>query len=111
PQAACADVFSLDDGSREISGGTPGGDLLALNHFDTAGRTVLIDQISVFWGSLSRSVSPTVALYADPDGNGNPNDAVLLLIYPISIPANVVILGQAFNDYSVPPTAVRGSFF
>src|SRR6185503_19213750 len=39
------------------------------------------------------------------------NDAVLMLIYPISIPANVVILGQAFNDYPVPPTAVRGSFF
>src|SRR5437763_13060341 len=47
PPEMRADVFALDDGSAEASGGTPGGDLLTLNHFDTGGRTVLIDQISV----------------------------------------------------------------
>ena len=81
--AVQAGTFSLDDGSVDTFGGTPGGDLLALNHFDTGGRTVVIDQISVLWNPLSAAVSPTVALYSDPDGDGNPSDASPLLIYPI----------------------------
>lgn len=107
-----ADVFSLTDNTMETSGGTPGGDLLALNHFDTAGRTVAINEISVAWGPLSSAMSPTVALYSDPNGDGNPADAELVMSYPIYIPGGVVILsGSSYQSYTIPTTVVAGSFF
>src|SRR5437667_7465760 len=110
--AVQAGTFSLDDGSVDTFGGTPGGDLLALNHFDTGGRTVVIDQISVLWNPLSAAVSPTVALYSDPDGDGNPSDASPLLIYPIDIPPRIVILNNTSHQaYDIPATSVAGSFF
>lgn len=112
PFAAAALEFSLDDGSVNLFGGTPGGDLLALNQFHTGGQTVVIDQISVLWNPLSRTVSPAVALYADPNGDGNPSDAVPLIVHHISIPANLVILNNSsLQHYPIPPTTVNGSFF
>jgi hypothetical protein len=112
PLTGVGAVFSLDDGTVDASGGTPGGDLLALNHFDTGGRTVVIDQISVLWNPISSAVSPTVALYLDPNGDGNPNDAVPLVIVPFYIPGNLVILNNTtLQDYAIPATVVAGSFF
>ncbi|MBI3849394.1 MAG: immunoglobulin domain-containing protein [Verrucomicrobia bacterium] len=112
PAAIQAEQFSLDDGTVNTFGGTPGGDFLALNHFHTAGRTVAINQISVIWNPLSSRVFPTVALYSDPDGDGNPSDARPLMIYPIFITPNVVILNNtSFQSYDIPATTVTGSFF
>ncbi len=106
-----AGVFLLDDGSAETWGGTTEGDLLSLNHFNTAGQTMLIDRISVAWNPLSSRVSPTVALYADPNGDGNPSDMTLLRFDSIILQPGVVYLNQSLQHYSIPATAVTGSFF
>jgi hypothetical protein len=110
--AVNAQVFSLDRGIVSGLGGTPGGDLLVLNHFNTGADSVYIDQISVLWNPISSTVSPKVALYADPNGDGNPSDLVPLRITPIYIPPNVVILNNTtVQDYPITPTLVSGSFF
>jgi hypothetical protein len=112
PFAGRALEFALDDGAVNTFGGTPGGDLLALNQFHTGGQTVVIDQISVLWNPISRTVSPAVALYADPNGDGHPSDAVPLIVHHISVPANVVILNNSsLQHFPIPPTTVNGSFF
>jgi hypothetical protein len=111
PVSVQADIFSLDDGSPETWGGTTGGDCLALNHFNTGGQTVVIDQISLCWNPLSSRVSPTLAIYSDPNGDGNPSDLRLLARYLIYIQPGVVILNQSVQNYSIAPTTVTGSFF
>lgn len=107
-----AQLFTLDDGSVDSFGGTASGDFLALNHFNTGGTPVLIDEIRVLWNPISSTVFPTVALYSDPNGDGNPSDMAPLLIQSISIQSGVVILNNTtVQSYSVPPTLVNGSFF
>ena len=107
-----AQLFTWDDGSVNTFGGTASGDLLALNHFNTGGSPVLIDEIRVLWNPISSTVKPTVTLYSDPNGDGNPSDMAPLLIRQISIPANVVILNNtSVQSYSIPVTQVSGSFF
>lgn len=106
-----AQTFSLDHGVVTSIGGTANGDLLALNHFRTT-TPVLIDQISVLWHPISATVSPTLTLYADPNGDGLPYDLVPLLIWQFSIPRGVVILNNTTaQTYDVTPTLVTGSFF
>lgn len=93
-------------------GGEPSGDALALNHFDTGGSSVSITAIGVLWDPLSAGAHPTVALYSDPNGDGNPSDMQPLLIQPIYIQPNLVILDNTTPQfYSIPPTEVSGSFF
>lgn len=104
-------LFSMTDGSAETWGGTSNGDCLALNHFDTGGQTVRIDQINVCWNPLSSRVSPTVALYSDPNGDGNPSDTRLLQLYAIYVQPGVVLLNQSLQSYSIPSRTITGSFF
>lgn len=99
-------------GSPGSFGGEPSGDILALNHFNTGGSTVWVTEIGVLWNPLSAGVHPTVALYSDPNGDGNPSDMQPLLIQPIYIPPHVVVLNNGSAQlYSIPPTEVSGSFF
>jgi hypothetical protein len=106
-----AGLFSMTDGSAETWGGTSNGDGLSLNHFNTGGPAVVIDQINACWNPLSALVSPTLVLYSDPNGDGSPSDAQLLLRFTLSIQPGVVLLNQTLQSYSIPPTTVTGSFF
>lgn len=110
--ATQAQLYTVDDGSVETFGGTSSGDLLALNHFSTGPSPVVIDEIRVLWNPISSTVAPTVALYSDPNGDGNPSDMTPLVIQPISIPPSVVVLNNTtVQGYSIPATLVSGSFF
>jgi hypothetical protein len=110
--ARAQDIFTYDNGTANSFGGEPGGDLLALNHFNTGGSSALITQIGVLWNPISANVHPTVALYSDPNGDGNPSDMQPILVQPIYIPPNIVILNNTtVQYYSITPTVVDGSFF
>jgi hypothetical protein len=99
-------------GSLGSFGGEPSGDILALNHFNTGGSPVWVTEIGVLWNPLSAGVHPTVALYSDPNGDGNPSDMQPLLIQPIYIQPGVVVLNNSSAQfYSIPSTEVSGSFF
>lgn len=105
-------IFTYDNGTVGSLGGEPGGDLLALNHFKTGGGQDVITSIGVLWNPISAGVHPTVALYSDPNGDGNPSDMTPLLIQQINIQPGLVILNNTTVQwYSITPTVVSGSFF
>lgn len=109
---AQAQLLTLDNGKVGTVGGESGGDLLALNHFNTGSTPDLVTSIGVLWNPISAAVAPTVAIYSDPNGNGNPSDMVPLLIQPINITPGVVVLNNtSVQWYSITPTVVSGSFF
>jgi hypothetical protein len=109
---AQADVFSWDDGSVDTFGGTSAGDLLVLNHFVTGPNPVIISAIRVLWNPLSTTVHPAVALYKDPNGDGNPSDMVPLLIHFVPLQPGVVYLNNGtLQGVAIPETMVEGSFF
>ncbi len=74
-----------DDGTAEDAIGlTLGGDVISLNEFAVIPGAETIDSVSIAWGtpvfpdpSLD-GLPYTVAIWSDPNGDGNPNDAVLL---------------------------------
>jgi hypothetical protein len=99
PGSARAQLFTYDHGTANTLGGEPNGDILALNHFTTGGSPVLITEIGVLWNPLSANVHPTVALYSDPNGLGNPSGMQPLLLQPIYIPPGVVVLNNTSIQY------------
>ena len=109
PQAAQAQLFSLDDGTAEQSLGLSGGGTLTWgNHFVSAGATS-ITSIQVAFGAPAspnpsqNGLAVTLRLFLDPTNNSNPNDATLLAS------AAGVIASEATNtfiDYPIAPTAL-----
>jgi hypothetical protein len=86
-----ASLYQLDDGTAEDSVGITGGngaDLIALNQFNVIGGNNMIGSVSIAWGtpfypdSSLNGLNYTVAIWADPNNDGNPSDAVLLATAP-----------------------------
>ena len=78
-------TYVLDDGSAEDAIGlTLGGDIISLNEFAVIPGSETINSVSIAWGtpinpdSSLNGLPYTVAVWSDPNGDGNPNDAVLL---------------------------------
>ncbi len=86
---APASSYMIDDGTAENSIGVlDGGDLIALNEFAVVPGSETITSVSIAWG-YPASPDPslnglpyTVAVWSDPDGDGDPMDAVLLTTSP-----------------------------
>ncbi|MCI0365874.1 MAG: hypothetical protein L0219_18600 [Phycisphaerales bacterium] len=76
--------YELDDGSAESALGYSccGADiidLIWLNQFDVAPGREVIDRIGIIWRSSMPIGAPvTLLVYGDPNGDGDPSDAVLL---------------------------------
>jgi hypothetical protein len=102
--------YRLDDGAADTLVGltAPGGDLIWLNRFDPVPPFTLIRSIAVAFGGVPNGRPVTVALWADPNQDGNPSDAVLL-----ATAAGVVANSNtnAFKVYDIPLTSVSGTFF
>ena len=80
-----ASTYMLDDGSSENAIGlTAGGDTICLNEFAVIPGSETISSVSMTWGTPSfpdptlDGLPYTVAIWSDPNGDGNPTDAVLL---------------------------------
>lgn len=109
--------YALDDGSSENSVGiTGGGDLIALNQFTVTGGNNVINAIEIAWGTPAfpdptlNGLSYTAALWSDPNGDGNPNDAVLLASVPnqtVSMAGTDTFLLTLIN----PTTITTTNFF
>lgn len=85
PRAAEAFNYAVDDGTAEDSVGlTGGGNFLALNEFTVTGGNNIVNSISIAWGTPAfpdpslNGLSYTAVLWSDPNGDGLPNDAVVL---------------------------------
>jgi len=80
-----AATYSIDLGTAVAAlGDTSGWSAAVLNHFTAAAGSLTIDSISVVFGSpaggngLAGGEAFTVVLWSDPNGDGNPGDAVVL---------------------------------
>lgn len=105
-----AQNYLIDDGTSENGVGlTGGGDVIALNSFSVTGGLSLITSISIAWGTplfpnaTLNGTNYTVVLWSDPNGDGNPNDAVVLATAPGVIAAADT---NTFITTAITPTAV-----
>jgi hypothetical protein len=80
-----ASTYQIDDGSAEDAIGlTAGGDTICLNEFAVIPGSENISSVSIAWGTPAffdpslDGLPYTVALWSDPNGDGDPGDAVLL---------------------------------
>ena len=78
-------TYMIDDGSAENSIGlTLGGDIICLIDFPVIPGAETIQTVSIAWGTPQfpdpslNGLPYTVAIWSDPNGDGNPTDAVLL---------------------------------
>jgi hypothetical protein len=108
-------VYLLDDGTAEDSIGlTTGGDIISLNSFTVIPGVESIDSVDIAWGTPAffdpslNGLPYTVAIWSDPNGDGNPNDAVLLTT------ASGVVANQGtdtFINTSISATITTSKFF
>jgi hypothetical protein len=78
-------TYMIDDGTAENGLGViGGGDLIELNEFAVIPGSETITSVSIAWGSPNfpdpslNGLPYTVAVWSDPNGDGDPTDAVLL---------------------------------
>jgi hypothetical protein len=81
-------VYMIDDGTAEdgvgFGNGSQNFESLFFNQFDVVAGQTLISTVSVAWGTPlfpdpSNNGTPvTIGIWSDPNGDGNPSDAVLL---------------------------------
>ena len=78
-------IYQLDDGTAEDAVGlTAGGDIISLNEFTVVPGSETILSVEIAWGTPAffdpslDGLPYTVAIWSDPNGDGNPTDAVLL---------------------------------
>ncbi|MCP3906005.1 MAG: hypothetical protein GY715_20470, partial [Planctomycetes bacterium] len=104
----CEFAYQLDDGWWEYIINPV--DVLQINQFTVREGEETIHGIRVFWrGKFTLSMPVTLALYDDPNNDGNPEDAVVLR----TVAATSVALG-GFYTVPIEPTVVGAagdSFF
>lgn len=101
---ASAFVYSTDDGVAEMDhGNANGGSMMWLNHFTIQPGGTVVNQILGAFGNVPNGASVTAHLWSDPNGDGNPSDAVSLSSGS-SVTSNA--LTNNFNAFTIP-TIIR----
>ena len=98
-------TYQVDDGNHESwIGAAGGGGFIWLNRFNVEPGSEEIDAISLAWGRVPIGMLTTLAIWSDPDNDGDPTNAVLLLTagpVPVSNP-----MTDIFTLVEVPRTRV-----
>jgi hypothetical protein len=90
-------VYSLDDGTGSFGEGRSPNFTFG-NHFIVVPGGEIITSVSIAW-SDGNGTPVTIKLWSDPNGDGNPNDAILLS----SVAGLVANAGtDTFNTYDIP---------
>jgi len=107
--------YGVDDGTTETSVGlSDDGTLIWFNALEATSGCELISEIWIVWGSFDAPSSPPngsaahVYLWEDPNDDGNPSDAVLLMAHPVEVQNSGT---GAEARYNIPITSVSGTFF
>ena len=97
--------YLLDDGSSEaLVGASGGGGFIWFNQFTVVGGNEEIVRVDLAWGRVPVGMETTIAIWTDPDDDGDPNDAVLVqTVGPVLV--NAPDTGQ-FTAIDIPPTFV-----
>lgn len=112
--AAGATVFSYDNGTTTVAVGPPSS--FPVNPITGWGNYYMSDPLGTRITKLSAAFGPnfnpttpvTMHLFADPDGDFNPLNAVLLTSVT-KVPDQVG--GSVFTTFDINPTVVNGGFF
>lgn len=103
-------TYMIDDGTAEDAVGlTAGGDIIELNEFAVIPGSETITSVSIAFGTplfpdpSLNGLSYTVLVYSDPNGDGNPNDAVLLTTAPGTVSAQGT---DTFITTTITPTTI-----
>lgn len=96
--------YAYDDGTRDGNYGVSGvADLVWLNACTTVADGETIGAIRVMLGNAFSGVSYQVALWNDPNGDGVPNDAQVI----VSVPSRSEFANQnMFETIQIPPTFI-----
>ena len=96
-------VYVQDDGEMDTSVGT-GHDYYAwLSQYVVQPGGEMVTDIEVAWGAMPPGTEVLVGLWSDPDGDGNPTDAQLLMGYPVL--STYEFTGRWVN-VNIPDTAI-----
>ena len=108
-------TYVVDDGTAEDAVGlTLGGDIISLNGFTVIPGAETINSVSIAWGTpvfpdpSLNGLPYTIAVWSDPNGDGNPNDAVLLTT------AAGVVASQGTDTFittTITPTTITTAKF
>lgn len=111
---AGATVFSYDNGTTTVAVGPPSSFPVNPitgwgNYFVSDPQGTRITKLSAAFGPNFNPATPvTMHLFADPDGDFNPLNAVLLTSVT-KVPTQVG--GSVFTTFDINPTVVNGGFF
>ncbi len=100
-------VYAWDDGSKESNLGFVGAtlDLAWMNHFTVQPGGEWISAIEVVWGDTYPGMPAEVVLWTDPNGDGEPSDAlVILTVDTMTMNVNTII--PIWNSVAIPPTYI-----
>ncbi len=106
-------TYLRDDGSASSNMGPPSSfdpDMLWGNYYPVQPGGEFVTTLSVAFGPTFPSLANgpvTFWLLADPDADGDPRNAILL----VSAQATPNVSGNTFFDVTIPPTRVSGAFF
>jgi hypothetical protein len=109
-------TYQIDDGTAEDAVGFGNGaqnfESLWFNQFDVFGGNTMITSVEVAWGTPIfpepiDGTAVTIAVWSDPNGDGNPSDAALLA----SVPGTIQSSGtDTFVTYTFNPPVDVGAF-
>ena len=105
-----AGEYSYDDGTRDISIGTSVGNIAWFsNHTIEEGKERII-AVNIMFGQVPAGQPHTVGIWSDPNGDGDPSDAVALsVVSTAAVDPDI----DVFTRVAIPPAtmAVGTSFF
>src|SRR5688572_3326089 len=105
-------TYAVDDGTNDNQIGlTAGGDFAWGNHFTSAVACDQIEVIQVSWGLLTPGSPAQIYVLSDPNGDGNPSDAVTLATANVVTDAGGGNGPAVFVNYPIGPVPVGSSFF
>ncbi len=103
------ETLSIDDGEINVIIGFPDTPVQYawLNQYEVESGIELIGAIELAWGQIPWGHSAKVIIWSDPDGNGDPTDAELLLEVDTTIQSPNTSNGPAtFVTVTIPPTYI-----
>ena len=105
------DLYRVDDGSEDLWIQGSGGDLIWFNEFRAVSDGEVIVAVDICWGDIEPDNPTDIAVWIDPNNDGNPIDAVLVTLVEGVLAVNAGT--GLFNTIPIPPTAVgdTGDYF
>jgi hypothetical protein len=98
-------IYHVDDATHEnIIGIQGGGGMIWLNEMRVVSGAETITEVRLAWGDVPTGTLARIALWHDPDGDGDPIDAELLTVVE-GVSIEQPNSGE-FQTVAVPPTAV-----